>query len=63
MGWYDHLRSFKTATNMNEYKRYVHDSLNEETDFSHDWEILDKNLLFDGNTIGRYVNLINEITN
>ena len=59
---YDYLTSITIIKDRNRFKQIVEKSLAESPEFSHDWEELSRNSIFDGKTIQRYSELISKVS-
>jgi hypothetical protein len=52
------LTSIRYVKNKNELSKVLSQSIEDEADFSNDWDILEREKLFDGNVINRYYELL-----
>jgi hypothetical protein len=59
---YDFLTSIKKVDKKENLKATLETTLSEDIDFSKDWKSLSRDEVFDGQTIQRYIKLINEAT-
>lgn len=59
---YDFLTSIKKVDKKENLETVLKTTLIEEIDFSKDWKSLSRDEVFDGKTIQRYINLINEVS-
>ncbi len=59
---YDFLTSIKKVDKKENLETALKTTLIEEIDFSKDWKSLSRDEVFDGKTIQRYINLINEVS-
>ena len=57
---YDFLKSIRKVEEKEKFISTLENTLTENIDFSKDWEMLSKDRVFDGKTMQRYINLINE---
>ena len=57
---YDYLNSIRKVEQKDNLKTTLENSLTEKVDFSKDWEKLSKNMVFDGRTMERYIELIRD---
>ncbi len=59
---YDFLESIKKVDKKDNLKDVLKTIFNENIDFTKDWKSLSRDEVFDGKTIQRYINLINEVS-
>ena len=57
---FDFLKSIRKVEEKNKLKSTLNNILIENIDFHEDWKILSKDDVFDGKTMQRYTDLINE---
>ena len=59
---FDFLRTVEVVRKKKDLKNSINASIGNKKDFSSDWKKVSKDIVFDGNTIKRYNDLINKIT-